>query len=152
MKEFNYSPIDYRTWILGAKARDGINIKELTLLNNGETRLFDYFSTKDGKFNQDLRDDPGQAEYVTNFTLDLLQYSPGSERKIAVTAAITHDTGWEMEDPTAWKKLMYTMTAEEQEDKKEELRREHQEKGGDNLIKATSAVNYPTESRFIKEA
>jgi len=26
-KEFTYTPIDYRTWILGDKARGGVNIK-----------------------------------------------------------------------------------------------------------------------------
>lgn len=148
--KLDYRPIDYRTWCLGNEARGGVNIKRLGLLNQGETRLFDYFSTKNGIIKQDLRDDPGQAEIVTYFTIILLPYSPGSIREIAVPSAICHDTGWEMEDPTSWKKLVYSMTPEEVAEKKEELRRAHQEKGGDNVIISTKAVNYPAK-RYRKE-
>ena len=31
-----YVPLDYRKWILGNKARKGINIKKLDLLNKDE--------------------------------------------------------------------------------------------------------------------
>ncbi|MAG02063.1 hypothetical protein CMI42_01895 [Candidatus Pacearchaeota archaeon] len=145
MKKLNYIPIDYRTWELGKNAREGVNIKRLKVLTPKEQELWNQFTTKGELIRQDLRNDPGQAEYVTYFAIKLLPYSPGSLREISIPAAIVHDTGWELKSPTAWSDLMYGMTAEEQEAQKEELRRAHQEKGGDNLIEACKAINYPAQ-------
>lgn len=81
-----YQPIDYQKWLLGEQAREGANIKhlftreELTIWNKAQPY-------------QDSRNDPGHAEFVTYFALQLLKIL-GGKREIIVPAAILHDIGW----------------------------------------------------------
>ena len=65
----SYIPIDYRTWILGDEARQGINIKRLNILTPQELKLWEASEQY-----HDARDDAGHAEVVTYFSTILLPY------------------------------------------------------------------------------
>ena len=93
-----YHPIDYRLWIVGDEAREGINIQPL--LTSTERGLF-----REAVPFQDQRGDPGQGEMVTYFAIMQLNYLNGN-RDIVVPAAILHDTGWYNCDVDSWKKLV----------------------------------------------
>lgn len=95
-----YSPVIYKDWIIGEKARKGVNIKRLNILTENELKIWD-----ESVPYQDQRNDPGHGEITAYFALKLLNYMQGN-RKIAVPAAILHDTGWYGNDPKAWKRLV----------------------------------------------
>ncbi|MEK6983826.1 MAG: hypothetical protein AABX33_04600 [Nanoarchaeota archaeon] len=114
-----YTPIDYRAWTMGDLARKGINIKRLNLLNPKEIIVFNNAFPYNGG-----RNDPGQAELVTFFSIRLLGYL-GGNRKIVVPAAILHDTGFYFDEPDAWKKLVKSSADLESEAN----RRPHQNRG-----------------------
>ncbi len=115
----NYIPIDYNEWILGDDAREGANLKRLGLLNDKELEIWNEAIPY-----QDRREDPGQAELVTYFALELLKHLPG-ERKIIVPSAILHDIGWYYGDAREWIRTVKSGTNVETE----ELRRPHQNRG-----------------------
>jgi len=136
-----YRPINYKNWILGDKAREGINVKRLNLLNKEELNLFNLAIPF-----QDQRDDPGQGEIVTYFTLEFLKYYPG-DRKIAVPAAILHDIGFYGTDPSAWKKLVDKAKGNVEKIRKttdtEEKRRPHQNRGALLAGRLLERTNWP---------
>ena len=41
IKEFIYTPINYRDWIVGDEARSGINIKKLKILTSEEHKILE---------------------------------------------------------------------------------------------------------------
>ncbi|MBU0466795.1 MAG: hypothetical protein KJ718_01365 [Nanoarchaeota archaeon] len=131
----DYGPIDYRTWILGDKAREGANIKKSNILTSEELKIWD----ESIKY-QDQRNDPGQGEIVTYFVIKLLNYLKG-KREVAVPAAILHDTGFYGEDPTAWKKLVNSGANTDTE----EHRRPHQNRGCLIAGRVLENANYPEE-------
>ena len=118
-----YVPIDYRTWILGDKAREGINIKKLNLLNQEELGIANASISY-----QDARNDPGHWEFSTRSALVLLNYLPG-KREIAVPTTICHDIGWYGNDPNAWKALAEKHKDNLQALETEDKRRPHQNRG-----------------------
>lgn len=106
-----YVPLDYRAWILGDKAREGVNIKRLGVLNENELRLLDSAIPF-----QDMRNDPGQAEIVAYFASKLIDLGMPGEREVAIPSAILHDTGWYKQgDPNSWKKRVEAGLATEGE-------------------------------------
>lgn len=131
MQKFNlnkYTPLDYRTWILGDQARKGVNIKRLDLLDEGELRIWNSAIPY-----QDQRNDPGQGEIVAYFAKEFLKYIQGN-RKVVVPAAILHDVGWYGGDAKAWRRLVLSKmkkgSAEMQKaTETEEQRRPHQNRG-----------------------
>ena len=129
-----YAPIDYRKWILGSEARRGVNIKRLNVLDKKETEIFDASIPYN-----DARNDPGQAELVTYFTIKLLGYEPKGQREVAIPAAILHDIGFYFDEPTAWKKFVDSGVDTETEAK----RRPHQNRGLLLAGKILHEVNYP---------
>ena len=137
--EFNsYIPINYGTWILGDEARKGANIKRLKLLRKKELEIWNGAIPY-----QDQRDDPGQGEIVTYFTIKLLDYLPG-KREVAVPAAILHDTGYYGIDPIKWKKLVN----EGDKTNNEEVRRPHQNRGCLLAGKILEKINYPEKYHY----
>jgi hypothetical protein len=139
--EFNfndYQPINYRTWILGDKAREGVNLMKLGLLDYREYKIF-----KAAAPYQDQRDDPGQGEMVAYFTIKLLDYLPGN-REVAVPAAILHDTGYYGIDANAWKNLVNTG----EDTNNEASRRPHQNRGCLLAGRILEKTNYPEEHHF----
>lgn len=86
----SYQPIDYTNWDFSGR---GENVRPF--LNEKEWEIWQAALPV-----QDKRDDTGQGEIVTYFTLELLKYIPSAQREIAVPTAILHDTGWgEIENP-----------------------------------------------------
>ena len=80
---------------------------------------------------------------VTYFALKLLEYLPGN-RKIAVPAAILHDTGFYGIDSIAWKHLVASGGDKETE----AARRPHQNRGILWTGRILERVNYPEEYHF----
>ncbi len=128
-----YSPIDYRKWVLGDKARSGINIQSLGILSKDELRVL-----KLAEPYQDQRDDPGQAEIVAYFSIVLLKYLPGN-RKVVIPAALCHDIGWYGVDSDYWKNLIKSNKFTESE----EIRRPHQNRGCLLSGKIITQAKYP---------
>ncbi len=118
-----YIPIDYAAWILGNEAREGANLRRLNLLNEEELQIWNGSLPY-----QDQRNDPGHGEMTAYFALKLLDYLPG-DRKIAVPAAMLHDTGWYGNDPAAWKRLVDKNKDNLQALESEANRRPHQNRG-----------------------
>lgn len=118
-----YKPLDYKTWVFGDKAREGVNIKRLEILTQEELKLWEASMPY-----QDQRDDPGHGEMTVYFALKLLDYLPGN-RKIVVPAAMLHDTGWYGCNPKAWKKSVHQNRNNLQKLETEEKRRPHQNRG-----------------------
>ncbi|MEK6820357.1 MAG: hypothetical protein AABX71_01480, partial [Nanoarchaeota archaeon] len=112
-----------RNWILGDRARKGVNIKRLGILTEEELRIWN-----DAVPYQDQRNDPGHGEMTAYFAIKLLKYLPG-EHRVAVPAAILHDTGWYGDDPEAWKKLVEASKDNLQALDSEANRRPHQNRG-----------------------
>jgi len=137
-ERLDYTPIDYKNWTLGDPAREGINLKRLGLLNQLELAVWENAIPY-----QDQRDDPGQGEIVTYFTLKLLEFLPGN-REVVVPAAILHDTGFYGYDSDAWKKLVSSGKKIETE----ENRRPHQNRGILLAGRILERVNYPEEYHF----
>ena len=119
----DYQPIDYRTWILGDKAREGVNIKRLGILNEEELKIVD-----ESYPYQDARNDPGHWEFSTCLAFGFLDYFPGN-REIAVVETMLHDIGWYGNDPNAWKRLVEKHKDNLQALEGEETRRPHQNRG-----------------------
>lgn len=136
-----YQPIDYGTWILGDKAREGVNIKRLNLLTPDELRVWE-----EAVPYQDQRNDPGHGEIATYFAIKVLDYLSG-KREIAIPATICHDTGWYGDDPEAWKELVEKHKDNLQALEGEAMRRPHQNRGillaGRILEKAKYFDKYP---------
>lgn len=120
MKE--YKPLDYRKWVLGDEARNGVNIKRLNLLTRNELEIWGEAIPY-----QDSREDPGHGEMTVYFALKLLDYLPGN-RKIVVPAALLHDTGW-YGNNSRWKKLLDDNKNNLQALETEAMRRPHQNRG-----------------------
>ncbi len=78
-----YKLIDYKQWDFS-----GLGANIYHLLTPIEKRIW-----REAIPVQDMRDDEGQGEVVTLFTLRLLDYIDAN-REIAVPAAILHDTGF----------------------------------------------------------
>ena len=129
IKEINYTPINYRDWIVGDEARSGINIKKLKILTSEEHKILEEAIPY-----QDQREDPGQAELVTYFASNLLQYVQDAKREIAIPSAILHDIGWYGGESDYWKKLVASGGETESEGK----RRPHQNRG---LLLAGKVLN-----------
>lgn len=83
-----YQPIDYNKWNFSGQ---GKNID--ALLHPMEKELWNKALPL-----QDKRLDPGHAEFVTYFALELLKYE-SADRKVVVPAAILHDIGWSRMSP-----------------------------------------------------
>ncbi len=127
----NIPLIDYRTWILGDKARKGINLMRLGILDNLERDVFELAYPF-----QDKRNDAGQAEIVTYFAHYL---ASDEKRNIAKLSAILHDTGWYGTDSGEWKRKVDELGAGNPAlDSNSLLRRPHQNKG---LILAGYVLN-----------
>lgn len=131
----DYAILDYRNWIIGDEAREGINIKRLDILSSTELELFNQSIPF-----QDSRNDPGQAELVTYFALELLEYFSG-KREVVVPAAIFHDTGYHYENPDDWHNLMRSGDSHDTEI----VRRPHQNRGIMIASRIMERTNYPKE-------
>ncbi|MEK6970045.1 MAG: HD domain-containing protein [Nanoarchaeota archaeon] len=83
-----YQPLNYNMWDFSGQ---GKNIA--ALLQPIEKELWNRALSL-----QDKRLDPGHAEFVTYFALELLKYELG-DRKVVVPAAILHDIGWSQMSP-----------------------------------------------------
>lgn len=136
----NYTHIDYREWIIGNQARNGINIKRLNILNKKELEILNKAIPY-----QDARNDPGQAEIVAYFSIKLIGYLKGI-REVVVPSAILHDIGFYFtNDPFAWKKLVNSGSNTETE----AVRRPHQNSGLILAGKILEKVNYP--EKYFRE-
>jgi len=142
-----YVPLDYRTWILGEKAREGINIKRLNILKPEEVKLLEATVPF-----QDQRDDPGQGEMVAYFAINLLHYYPEAVREIAVPTAICHDIGWYGGDPEAWNKAVQKARkcGNLQSLDSGDVRKVHQDKGAEMALELFQKLGYPSE-RYHQE-
>ena len=129
----DYTPIDYRKWIIGDDARKGVNIKRLNLLSSKELEILEEAIPF-----QDQRNDPGQGEIVAYFAIQLLKYIQG-DREITVPAAILHDIGFYGCDPNAWKNLVKSGGNTESEAN----RRPHQNRGLILAGRILEKVGYP---------
>ncbi len=142
-----YKPIDYRTWVLGPEARQGVNIKRLKTLNAQEQKVWNAVQQS-----QDARNDPGHGELVAYFSKLLAPYYPDAILEIVVPTAICHDTGWAGEDPDAWNKLVQEKTKQgklhELDDPK--YRKQHQDQGAEFALKVFKKIGYPSE-QYHKE-
>ncbi len=148
-----YTPINWKTWILGGR---GDNIKPpfykttffiRETLANLETNLSEkhwriweqipfFEDIKDRKDienfpAQDARDDPGQGEIVTYFSKKLLDYISGEE-DVVIPAAMFHDTGYTI-DPEEFRKAFLNIPENEDPEitklKQLKIRLEHQVRG-----------------------
>lgn len=131
-----YTPIDYRTWVLGNPAREGVNLKRLNVLTRRELKLWDAFIPY-----QDQRDDPGQGEWVTLHVIKLLDFVPGGIREVAVPASEGHDSGFYGYDPQFWKRLV----ASGGQTEGEIARRPHQNRGIGFSAMIFERIGYPPE-------
>lgn len=138
----NYKPIDYRKWVIGNKARKGVNIKKLGILNQEELKIWDAAIPY-----QDQRDDPGQGEMVTIFAHELLKYYP-ADRGVAILGAIVHDIGQYGCDPDAWKKLVISGGDTEAISK----RLPHQIRGSLLAGRIFEKIKYPNEKAQLEIA
>ncbi len=119
-----YQLIDYRVWKL---SRLGPNIAPF--LTKEEGKIWEAALPW-----QDSRDDPGQGEMVTYFTLKLLEEYP-AQREIAVPAAILHDIGWKGINPQVFREAVKA-------NKDHDLRVMHQEKGAALAKDILRGLNY----------
>ena len=133
----DHKPIDYNNWIIGDRAREGANLIFLNLLNSEELEIW-----KEAILYQDQREDPGQAELVTYFAIQLLNYIK-ADRNIVIPAAMMHDLGWYKTDVKKWKELLESGKTEG-----EEVRRPHQNRGVFLAGKILGKLNYPEEYNF----
>ena len=147
--EFNpktYQRIDYRKWVLGDKARQGINIKKLGILTSNELKVW-----KEAEQYQDARNDPGHGEITAYFAIKLLDFLPGN-REIAIPTAICHDIGWYGNDPEAWqrkvKEAQKTGNLKSLNDT--DVRMEHQIKGAELAKRVFERVGYPSKRFYNK--
>ena len=142
-----YKPIDYRQWILGDQARQGVNIQRLQTLNQQEQKVFDTSIPY-----QDARNDPGHAELTAYFAKFLLPFYPNTIPEIVVPTAIVHDNGWAGEDPGAWERLVQEKQKQgklhELDDPK--FRKQHQDQGAPLALKLFKKANYPPEQYHQK--
>lgn len=132
----DYQITDYRTWVLGDAAREGVNIKRNNVLTQKEIELLDFFIPY-----QDQRNDPGQAEWVTFHAIKLLDFVPGGIREVVVPSALAHDTGFYGYDPNYWKNLVSSGGDTEGE----MIRRPHQNRGIMLMGRGFQKVGYPSE-------
>jgi len=144
-KQFNpqtYQPIDYRTYVLGNQARQGINLKRLNLLTPNELKLW-----KASEEFHDARDDPGHAEFSTIMALRILPYYPDAIREIAIPTITLHDDGWYGGDPYAWRKAVEEARAKNNLKSLDspEKRKAHQDKGAEMALNLFQRLNYPRE-------
>ncbi|MDP2926484.1 MAG: hypothetical protein Q8N99_08960 [Nanoarchaeota archaeon] len=149
MKTFSpkkYIPIDYRTWVLGNEARNGVNIKRLGVLTPKELELWN-----NSVHYQDQRNDPGHGEISTFFGIRLLDYLPGI-REVVIPSIIFHDTGWHGNDPDAWKRLVESNKGNLKVLDSEELRRPHQNRGIMVAGRGFKKVGYPPEEYHFEIA
>jgi len=133
----DYKPINYNNWELGDRAREGINLINLGLVNSKELEIW-----KEAVPYQDQRDDPGQAELVTYFALKILNYIK-ADRNIVVPAAMMHDIGFYKTDVNEWKNSVKTGQTEG-----EMKRRPHQNRGIGLAGRILEKVGYPEEYHF----
>lgn len=140
-----YQPIDYRQWILGDKARQGVNIKRLQILNKKELELFNA-----SVHYQDARNDAGHAELTAYFAKIFLSFYPNAIPEVVVPTAIVHDNGWYGGDPDAWNRLV-------QEKQKQgrlkdldspEFRKQHQDKGAEMALELFRKIGYPPKKYY----
>jgi len=135
-----YKPINYRTWVLGNQAREGVNIKRLNILTSQELKLWEA-----SKKYHDAREDPGHAEISTYFAIKLLPYYPKAIREIVVPTIMVHDDGWYGGDQRAWKRAV--QEAQKAGDLKSldspEKRKAHQDKGAEMALERFKEVGYP---------
>src|SRR3989344_5660711 len=132
-----YQEIPYRIWVSGDKAREGGNIRHFLNLNDKELHIWDTAIPY-----QDQREDPGQAELVTYFAIQLLKYIK-ADRNIVVPAAMMHDIGWYKTDVNEWKNSVKTGQTEG-----EMKRRPHQNRGIGLAGRILEKVGYPEEYHF----
>ena len=122
---------------MGDKAREGINLINLGLLNSKELEIW-----KEAIPYQDQREDPGQAELVTYFAIQLLNYVK-ADRNIVVPAAMMHDIGFYKTDVNELKSSVKSGQTEG-----EMKRRPHQNRGIGLAGRILERVGYPEEYHF----
>lgn len=132
----NYDLTDYRTWVLGDEARQGVNIKRLGILRPRELDLVDAVA----QF-QDPRNDPGQGEWVAMHGIKLLDFIPGI-REVVFAQNLTHDIGFYGVDPNAWKRLV-AKTQDTSKLSDAAIRMPHQIKGKLMALRIFQKVGYP---------
>jgi len=137
-----YEPIDYRNWIRGKdEARNGINLRRLGLLNDGEWRVWNESRKWRGS-----RDDPEQEEIVTRHAITLLNYLPGI-REVVGTSAMLHDTGmYNLFTGKEWKTLVDKLKAEGKTVETPEIRLPHEFYGCLIAGRVMDRASYPDET------
>ena len=143
----SYTPIDYRTWILGNQARKGINLKRLNILSSQELELWKALE----KY-QDSRDDAGHGEMATYLAIKLLPYHPEAITEIVIPTTMAHDIGFYGEDPNAWQRAVEKARKEKKLESLDDdaKRMPHQLKGADIALDVFRQVGYP-DPRYHQE-
>ena len=87
----NYQLIDYRAWILGNSAKDGVNLRRLKAFRGREELIFEK-----SKPYHDRRNDPGHVEISLVFSNPISQDKGiNADRRVFGPAIIMHDNGYE---------------------------------------------------------
>lgn len=142
----DYQPIDYKTWILGNEARNGVNIKRLGVLRPKELELLE--ATKNFL---DLRNDPGHTETSLYLGIQLLKFLPGV-RDVVVPAITEHDTGWYGIDPEEYKRFVEANRGNLKVLDDEANRRPHQNRGIMIAGRIFQKLGYPDEKYHLEIA
>jgi hypothetical protein len=144
-----YKPIDYRQWILGDQARQGVNIKRLDILTPDELNIWNLSQQY-----QDARNDPGHGEMATYLAIKLLPYYPKAIREISVPTTELHDNGFFGEDPNAWQKAVEeAQKAGNLKSLNDDAKRmPHQLKGAEMALKIFQKADYPRQEYRQKSA
>lgn len=125
---------------MGERAREGCNIKRMGLLNENEKKLWE-----EAMPYIDKRDDAGQAELVSYFTIELMKFFHAI-REVVLPAAMLHDVGFYGIDPRDWKNLV-----RKGKTNGELARRPHQNRGILLVGKLFERVGYPFEEKYQME-
>ena len=135
-----YKPIDYRTFILGDQARQGINLKRLNILTEQELKIWEAAQPY-----MDARNDPGHGEIATILSITFLPYFPKAKREIVVPTTMNHDIGFHGEDPNAWQKAVEAARkAGNLKSLNDDAKRmPHQIKGADMALEIYQEEGYP---------